>query len=823
MVFVENKINGVENIRQEIDNLNVSNYKEIYDKFKNVFSKNRDIFNYYVDKLIELMKNLDDNELSLEIDKFMLCILKDSIIWEFKAGGSVWDLSIKDIKDNIIILGCSNHLFALDIKTGNKIWEYKVEHNVDSLFIKDNIVMLEYRGGHVCVLDVMTGDKIWESKVGERMWGFSLKDNIVILGDGDKYIYAIDVRTGGKLWEFEAEWCVWELSIKDDKIILRCEDEYGCEYFYVLDIKTGEKILEFGGEWHVSDLLISGDVTILADMWGCVYALDTNLYSKIQRVRPQLTNIMKEIVKIDLTLLKKSLNLNEWDELPIQITNKSLKDITISKISIINEEDILFKDIEPIKIRGRDTKVINLFINPKVKGKLPIDIVVEFEDEFNIRYKERFTEVLTITKFKGDNVDDMRPEKIDKILKQEIDNLNTSNYKEIYSRFKNIFNENRAVFNYYMNKLIELVNNSNDELAINVGKFILDILGIKRVDELLWEFRAEGGVRLLSIKGDIVILGCVSGHVYAIDIKTGKKLWEFKAEDTVWGLSIKDDIVVLGCGNIFESIVMLKNGKILEEGYAYALDINTGREIWRSKIKHDVRSLSIKDDIVVLGCKKGYILALDINAGNMLWEFKAKSGKSIRNLSIKNDILLFGCDNYLYALDIDTGRELWRFKAEGEVKSLSIKKDNVLLGCRGGYVYLLDINTGEKMERFKVVGSVLRLSIKDDIVILGCNRECVYALDINAGENLWAFKTDGDVNGLSIKNDAVLLGCDNYLYALDINTGEEIWKFKTESAVLDLSIKDNIVISGCKRGHVYALDFNIIKNYSIIQKIKQVL
>jgi len=79
MVFVENKINGVENIRQEIDNLNVSNYKEIYDKFKNVFSKNRDIFNYYVDKLIELMKNLDDNELSLEIDKFMLCILKDRV------------------------------------------------------------------------------------------------------------------------------------------------------------------------------------------------------------------------------------------------------------------------------------------------------------------------------------------------------------------------------------------------------------------------------------------------------------------------------------------------------------------------------------------------------------------------------------------------------------------------------------------------------------------------------------------------------------------------------------------------------------------------
>ena len=400
MVLEENKIDEVENIKREIDNLDISNYKKIYGKFKNVFRKNRGSFNYYVDKLIELMKNLNNDKLAREIDNFMLYILEDGILWRFKVEGIVSSLSIKD---NVVILGDnSGHVYALDVNTGKKLWGFRAESGVNDLFIKDNRVILKSWRGYVYILDFNTGSVLWKSKSEERVLGLSLKDNIVIVELSGKCIYAFDIMTGAKLWEFEREEYLSSLSVKDNVVIL----EFGESDVYVLDIKTGEKILEFEG-WYVCNLSINEDIVIVGCENENVYALDVDVYSKIQKVKPQLISLIQQPPIItNLTLLRKSFNLNKWDKLPIQITNTSIKDIIITKISIISD-GILFKDIEPIKIKGGETKTINVLINPKVKGSLPITVEVEYEDEFNMPYKyiiDRFKEVLTITEteFKED-------------------------------------------------------------------------------------------------------------------------------------------------------------------------------------------------------------------------------------------------------------------------------------------------------------------------------------------------------------------------------------------------------------------------------------
>jgi outer membrane protein assembly factor BamB len=106
-----------------------------------------------------------------------------------------------------------------------------------------------------------------------------------------------------------------------------------------------------------------------------------------------------------------------------------------------------------------------------------------------------------------------------------------------------------------------------------------------------------------------VVVGCGEGYAYALDLKTGKKIWEFKAEGDVKAISIKDNIVILGCAERYIRAPV------------YALDLKTGNKIWEFKfeVESDVKVISIKDNIVILGCRYnkdlGYapVYALDLN------------------------------------------------------------------------------------------------------------------------------------------------------------------------------------------------------------------
>jgi hypothetical protein len=406
--------------------------------------------------------------------------------------------------------GIGGYIYALDLKTGRKIWEFKAESNVYEISIKDYIVILGC--GHdadigyapVYALDLETGDKIWEFKAKKGVYEISIKDDIVVLGFSNKYTYALNLKTGGKIWEFRAEKSVDAISIKDDIVVLGCG-----KYTYALNLRTGNEIWEFKAESNVKAISIKDDIVILGCKEGYTYAFDFNViknYSIIQTIKQPLTNsltnllnqtkklfekssisniktvknylnlaeeelskgnlkqsyeylklseeeliktivslpnyltlsnssiqkiqkikedrsiiyeilneisqiiqIIQQPVEINLTLLKKSFNLNEWDELPIQITNKSLKHITIKNITLPTDE-FEFKTIKPIEIKGNETETIPLYIKPNVKGKLPIDIVIEFEDKFNNQYKQTFEEILTITK--GDLSKTIEPEEI---------------------------------------------------------------------------------------------------------------------------------------------------------------------------------------------------------------------------------------------------------------------------------------------------------------------------------------------------------------------------------------------------------------------------
>ncbi|MDP7235656.1 MAG: PQQ-binding-like beta-propeller repeat protein, partial [Candidatus Latescibacteria bacterium] len=67
------------------------------------------------------------------------------------------------------------------------------------------------------------------------------------------------------------------------------------------------------------------------------------------------------------------------------------------------------------------------------------------------------------------------------------------------------------------------------------------------------------------------------------------------------------------------------------------------------------------------GAEDGYVYAIDIETGDTQWRFQTK--RRIRSSPVISDSLLFigSDDNHLYALHVETGRLVWSFETGGSI------------------------------------------------------------------------------------------------------------------------------------------------------------
>ncbi len=84
--------------------------------------------------------------------------------WKFKTGDVVY--SSPAVVDGVVYFGSDdNHLYAIDIKTGEEKWKFE------------------------------TGAEVWSSP--------AVVDGVVYFGSDDNHLYAVDIKTGEEKWKFE--------------------------------------------------------------------------------------------------------------------------------------------------------------------------------------------------------------------------------------------------------------------------------------------------------------------------------------------------------------------------------------------------------------------------------------------------------------------------------------------------------------------------------------------------------------------------------------------------------------------------------------------
>lgn len=157
-------------------------------------------------------------------------------------------------------------------------------------------------------------------------------------------------------------------------------------------------------------------------------------------------------------------------------------------------------------------------------------------------------------------------------------------------------------------------------------------------------------VQLITAR-DKVYVSTARG-LYALDANTGDEIWRFDTE--------------LPLGNS-PTVV---NGKLFVAGFdrrVYALNADTGQLIWKFEGANGGFSTNplVVEGMVLLGSRDGYFYALDESTGNLNWQYPAANQSSLAPILYSaahaaGKVYFAANDNFAYALNIADGTLQWR-------------------------------------------------------------------------------------------------------------------------------------------------------------------
>lgn len=270
----------------------------------------------------------------------------------------------------------------------------------------------------------------------------------------------------------------------------------------------------------------------------------------------------------------------------------------------------------------------------------------------------------------------------------------------------------------------------------------------------IWSFQAGHAVHSSAlVSNGKVFFTDKKNNLYAINADTGKKIWQIDLKPDLaypWGFDyyqssplIKDGIVYVGSGNGSMYALNEVTGQIKWEykaaslirsspsyyqnniyfgdlsGKIYAVNARTGVKTWQFTVIGDtinneqegndykavIASVSLKDNIAVIGARDGFLYALDAASGKELWRHDYEFSWVLTTVAIKDSTVITGTSDarVLQAFDLYSGKERWTYKVPSTVWASPIIVDNTVIGpVNDGFIYCLDFKTGKEKCRYRL-------------------------------------------------------------------------------------------------------------------------
>ncbi|MGX5691152.1 outer membrane protein assembly factor BamB family protein [Arcticibacter tournemirensis] len=334
--------------------------------------------------------------------------------------------------------------------------------------------------------------------------------------------------------------------------------------------------------------------------------------------------------------------------------------------------------------------------------------------------------------------------------------------------------------------------------------------------KVLWQYQDKSDVGAGTASGEgLVVATNTSGHIYALDKKTGKQKWLYKTSGKIYSTpEVTGNYVVTGSS----------------DNHIYCLSLLTGKLIWKvAALKPVLGSPVIKNKTVYIGSSDGHFRALKLESGKLEWDFDEVKGFVVTKPLIYKDKIYFGCwANDFYALDLASGKLAWKWNNGASNRMFSpaacypvASNGRVFIVAPDRYMTSLDAESGKV---------IWRKQMKDKRV-----RE---SMGLSSDGSLVYVKTmDGQLFGVSTKADSMQIDWKSELQlpyeltpsaiveskgivyvpshsglasAVERKSGKVLWQYKSSNSLLNpvMPLDKNKVVLSTMDGKITCIEYS---------------
>lgn len=305
----------------------------------------------------------------------------------------------------------------------------------------------------------------------------------------------------------------------------------------------------------------------------------------------------------------------------------------------------------------------------------------------------------------------------------------------------------------------------------------------------------RSGVRLQPTYSDgKLYLISTDGKIEALDAATGKEIWEqsTRVGGGIWPFKHKKpgpDARYAGGPSVLGNLLVV--GTL--DGHVYAMDANTGKQLWSAEVDDEVISPpAIDAGTVYVRTNSGYVYAFDANTGERKW---LNDQANVPLLSLRGNgpllaahgVVIFGSDDgNIVSLRGDTGAIQWKLPISKGLGRTDIQKlndaddtlqldGNTLYGTAyHGELVAVDAAQGQ-LSWNRDFSSYVGIGVADNELVGVDSDSVVWAFSKNGGGDLW--KQDALeyhwLTAPAIQDKyAVLGGVEGYVHWLNLSDGK---------------------------------------------------
>lgn len=211
-------------------------------------------------------------------------------LWQAQSMGNDWisGRTSPAVDDKNVYVGSNwgNGLFALNRQTGAVVWNKKEGFGTThSSPVVCGGTVYYAADNKLYALEKETGKELWRAELagGWTVSSPAVKDSTLVVGSPDGKILAFDAQTGQRLWSYQTKTAIGSFSayqrggtqvmaspsIAGDKVYIGSNDGN----LYILDLKTGEKLWSHDlGAPILSAAAVSGNNVYVTTYDGNIYA-----------------------------------------------------------------------------------------------------------------------------------------------------------------------------------------------------------------------------------------------------------------------------------------------------------------------------------------------------------------------------------------------------------------------------------------------------------------------------------------------------------------------------------------------------------------------